>query len=146
MLKKTPELPPTSRPPVERPKKQIDEIDVAACSVPELLAFRQQVTAALPARELKDINLSQELVLQILALQSMQAEVINDESIPANQKAQVANSLSAALTTLVKVQDEVFSSERFKRIERAFIETIESLPDEHKRRAFDLYSKLLGTP
>ena len=60
----------------------------------------------------------------------MQNDVIDDDDTPANQKAQVANSLSAALVNLVKLQGDVHSSERMKRIESILIDTLKDLPVE----------------
>lgn len=134
MLTKTPDLPPISRG-VEKIRKQVEEIDVASCTVEQLLAFRQQITAALPARELKDINLSQELVLQVLALQQAQSNALNSEDTPVNQLAQAMNALSAALGTLVKLQNETFTSERLKQVEALMIEAINTLPPD-KQEAF----------
>ena len=101
-----------------------------ACTLQELLDLRARIERRLPARSLKDINLERELVLQVMALQELQNSVIDDDDTPANQKAQVANSLSAALVNLVKLQGDVHSSERMKRIERILIDTLKDLPVE----------------
>lgn len=143
MLTKTPDLPPISRG-VEKIRKPISEIDVASCSVSELLAFRQAVTAALPVRELKDINLSQELVLQVLALQQAQANALLSEDTPVNQLAQAMNALSAALGTLVKLQNETFTSERLKKAESLLIEVLQTLPTEAQSAFLERYARELG--
>ena len=101
-----------------------------AYTLQELLDLRARIERRLPARSLKDINLERELVLQVMALQQLQNSVIDDEDTPANQKAQVANSLSAALVNLVKLQGDVHSSERMKRIESILIDTLKDLPVE----------------
>ena len=110
----------------------------------DLLDLRTRIEALLPARSLQDMNLERELVLQVLALQAMQADVINDGDTPANQRAQVANSLSAALANLVKVQESTYSAERFKRIERLLIETLRELPEGAAAAFLDKYEKALG--
>ena len=101
-----------------------------AYTLQELLDLRARIERRLPARSLKDLDLESELVLQARALQQLQNSVIGDESTAANQKAQVANSLSAALVNLVKVQNEVYYSERMKRIESILIDTLKDLPVE----------------
>ena len=101
-----------------------------AYTLQELLDLRARIERRLPARSLKDLDLEGELTLQFLALQELQNNVIDDKDTPANQKAQVANSLSAALVNLVKLQGDVHSSERMKRIESILIDTLKDLPVE----------------
>lgn len=101
-----------------------------AYTLQELLDLRARIERRLPARSLKELDLERELTLQFLALQQLQNDVIDDGDTPANQKAQVANSLSAALVNLVKLQGDVHSSERMKRIESILIDTLKDLPVE----------------
>ena len=101
-----------------------------AYTLQELLDLRARIERRLPARSLKDINLERELVLQVMALQQLQNRVIDDDDTPANQKAQTASALSAALMNLVKVQSDVHSSERLKKIEAVLIDTLNELPQE----------------
>lgn len=112
------------------PKKArlADDVDLAHMSMAELLDLRSRIEQALPARDLKDIDMSRELVLQVLTLQDLQRTVLSDTDTPANQRAQVANSLSQALTNLSRLQSDVYSSERFKRLESTLIEVLQSLP------------------
>lgn len=111
----------------------------------ELISLRAEIEARLPVKSLQDTDLVRELVLQVVALQSLQNSVIQDMDTPANQKAQVANSLSSALANLVKVQAEIYTSERFKRIEGLLIETLETLPTEAQRDFLDAYEKKLSS-
>lgn len=127
----------------DRPVKTIDQIDVSGCSVEQILAFRAQLEAFLPARSLKDMDLAKELVMQVLALQVMQQNAIDNESTPVNQLAQAANSLSAALVNLVKLQGDVYSSERFKRVEEVLIKTIQSLPTDKQEEFITAYEAAL---
>ena len=101
-----------------------------AYTLQELLDLRARIERRLPARSLKDLDLERELVLQVMALQQLQNAVIDDDDTPANQKAQTASALSAALMNLVKVQSEVHNSERMKRIESILIDTLKDLPVE----------------
>jgi hypothetical protein len=109
----------------------------------ELLDLRNRIEKRLPARSLKDINLEQELVLQVRALQELQAKVLQSDDTPANQMAQVGNSLSAALANLVKVQADVYTSERLKRLESVVLEIFQSAPEEVMRQAVDRYCQAL---
>lgn len=112
-----------------------------ALTISELLALRTQVEQKLPAKSLAGLNLEHELVLQVLALQQLQQRVITDEEIPPNQQSQVANSLSAALTNLVKLQESVFTSERLKKIEAMLIETLKTLPTEAQEAFLRAYEE-----
>ena len=114
-----------------------------AYTLQELLDLRARIERRLPARSLKDLDLERELVLQVMALQELQNRVIDDDDTPANQKAQVANSLSAALTTLVKLQAEVHNSERLKRLEGTMIDTLNELPTEAAEAFLAKYEQAL---
>lgn len=113
-------------------------------AVDELLELRRQIEALLPVKDIKDLNLSRELVLQVQALQALQQRVLSDGEAPANQQAQVANSLSAALVNLVKLQTDVYTSERMKVIEAILVETLKTLPIEAQREFLDAYEEALG--
>ena len=115
-----------------------------AYTLQELLDLRARIERRLPARSLKDINLERELVLQVMALQQLQNSVIDDEDTPANQKAQTASALSAALMNLVKVQSEVRNSERMKKIEAVLIDTLNDLPEEAARQFLESYRRALA--
>lgn len=114
-------------------------------TVAELLELRTQVELRLPARDLKDLDLARELVLQVLALQQMQMKALQEDDTPVNQLAQAANSLSAALTNLVKLQESVYNSERLKKIETILIETLGLLPMEAQEAFLRSYQRDLGS-
>jgi hypothetical protein len=111
--------------------------------VDELLELRRQIETLLPVKDLKDLNLSRELVLQVQALQALQQRVMSDTSTPANQIAQCANSLSAALVNLVKLQSDVYTSERLKRIEACLVECVQTLPTNTQEEFFSQYEEML---
>jgi galactose-1-phosphate uridylyltransferase len=119
------------------------EFDLEGMPISELLALRNAIEQKLPAKDLKDLDLSRELVLQVLALQQLQHTVLNSEDTPANQQAQVANSLSSALTTLVKLQSEVQTSERLKKIEATLVEVMQAQPKEMQEAFFAAYEERL---
>lgn len=117
------------------PKRTPHDFDLKSMSEDQLLSLRADVYKLLPTKLLKDLNLQQELVLQLLAIQSLQNETMMDENVPANQKAQVAGTVANALAVLGKLQIEVYSSERLKKIEAVLIEVLKTLPTE-KQNAF----------
>lgn len=127
----------------DKVKKPVTEIDVSLLTVEEILAFRGQLEAHLPARSLRDMDLAKELVLQVLALQVMQQKAIDAEDTPVNQLAQAANSLSAALINLVKLQGDVYSSERFKKVEEVLVKVIQTLPTDKQNEFIEAYEAAL---
>lgn len=148
--KNVPDLPGTWTPdsPVvdagRRVRRQFVELDLERLPIDELLNIRSQVEQRLPAKSLKDLDLAKELVLQVLALQAMQQRALEDDDTPVNQLAQAANSLSAALTNLVKLQTDVYNSERFKRVEQILIETLQALPAAQQEAFLGKYEEMLG--
>ena len=67
--------------------------------------------------------------------------VIDDMDTPANQKAQVANSVVSTLAQLVKMQEDLRRDERLKRIESVLLEVIKTLPEETKAAFFEEYER-----
>jgi hypothetical protein len=119
-------------------------VDLRHYDVEQLLELRSRIDEHLPARRLKDLDLEKELVIQLLSVQKLQADTFRDENTPANQKAQTAGQVANALATLGKLQIDIFSSERMKRLEATLIETIKSLPTEQQDVFLTLYEKNLG--
>lgn len=111
----------------------------------ELLSLRAEIQNMLPARRLQDINLEQELVYQLRTAQLLQEAVMStdDLEIPANQKAQVLNSVAATIQHLIKMQSDLYTFERFKRIESMLVRLLNTWPDEQTREFFTRYEKEL---
>jgi uncharacterized protein with PhoU and TrkA domain len=129
---------------VKAPPTHNLQINLTGLEPDQLLELRARVDSMLPVRSLKDLDLASELVLQVMALQALQTRVMNDAGeTPVNQIAQVANSLSAALGNLIKVQSDVYTSERLKTIESLLIEQVKTLPMEAQEAFFDAYEKAL---
>lgn len=108
----------------------------------QLLADRKIIDNELQIG-IKDINLTDELTLQYRQGKRLLEEVQNDRNVPANQRAQVYNSVGTMLGNIVKMQEVVYSAERLKRYETAFLKAIETLPKEGKEAFFDLYGSFL---
>jgi len=102
--------------------------DVSQMDLDALLRLRGEIDARLPAKSLKELNLEEELVVQFLAVKSLQMSVIDDSSTPANQKAQVASQVATTLQHLVKMQSEYHTAERFKVIENLMVKYMKRLP------------------
>lgn len=119
-------------------------IDVSKLPVEDLLDLRQQVEAALPAKSIKDLNMAQELVLQMQALQSLQNRTLQDPDLPPNQVAQTCNALSNSLKMLADMQVSVYSSERMKAQEAILIKLLDKLPEEMQQAFLADYERLLA--
>jgi hypothetical protein len=73
----------------------------------------------------------------------LQNECIDDDTLPLNQKAQVANSVSSSLARLTELQNELYTSERFKAIENLLIRTLAKLPEDLASEFLDAYQAIL---
>ena len=122
--------------------KQRQQTDLQNLSVDELLSLRSEIDELLPARALGDIDLEHELVVQFLAVKSLQANVLQDEHTAANQKAQVANAVASTLQQLVKMQSEHYNAERFKRIEALLVKSMKLMPVEAAEAFLNEYEEL----
>lgn len=128
-----------------RPGDQPAKIaDIALMNEGELLVLRAQIDALLPVTKLSDMNLERELTLQLRSAQTLQQSVLDDEETPANQKAQVMNSVANTLQHLVKMQVEYYTPERLKLIEAALVRTLKEWPDEQTHAFFQRYEALLN--
>lgn len=123
--------------PKPKEEKSLDDMDVD-----ELLELRQQIEDRLPAKRLSDMDLEQELVLQYQAVKALQARVNEAEDIPANQLAQVANTISSSLDKLTKMQAGLYSHERFKQLEYILIRQLKAWPTEQVEQFFKEYEEL----
>jgi Tfp pilus assembly PilM family ATPase len=91
-------------------------------------------------RNLSEMNLEEELVAQYNAIKRLQAEVMNDPDVPANQKAQVANAVAATIRMLVDTQTNFYTHERQKRLEGILIRCMKAWPVEQAQAFLDLYA------
>lgn len=140
------DLPPASGDPIDAPVKgpSIGEVlGLSTLSEAELIRLRAEIDQMLPTQALVDLNMERELVLQLITVQNLQREVLSDDSVPANQQAQTAGVVAAALATLCKLQTEVYTSERLKRLEQLLIETLQTLPQEAQQAFLDSYEEKL---
>ena len=143
---KTP-LPPISGyvfEPVTRQSISAQGVNLALYSEEELIELRAEIDALLPARRLRDVNVEVELVRQLAHVQKLQKDVLTDDETPANQRAQVAGAVGTVLATLSKLQIEVYTSERLKKIEAVLIECVTGLPMSTQEAFFDAYETKLG--
>ena len=109
-----------------------------------LLRYLDEIRQVLPATTLLDMNMEEELILQFQAVRTLQNTILDDESVPANQKAQVANSVASVLGSIADLQNKVYSSERFKRIETLLIRHLNKLPEDVAAAFLEDYEQLVA--
>ena len=114
-----------------------------ALPVATLLRYLDEIRAALPYNSLVDMDMERELILQFQAVRELQNAIIDDESVPANQKAQVANSVASVLGSIAELQNKIYSSERFKRIETLLIRHLNKLPEDVAAAFLEDYEAVL---
>lgn len=118
-------------------------------SVEELLLVRAEIDQRLPAVKLRDLDLETEAVVQYQRAKLMQEEILKEreegaEAVPANQKAQIINSVAALLQQLNKVQDEKYTAERLKQIESTLVRVLNKWPPEMTNEFFEQYESALA--
>lgn len=118
--------------------------DIKDWTLDELLSLRSEIETLLPATKLKEMDLEKEMVLQYHKLQGLQTRVLEDDRTPANQLAQIANSVTASLNQLVVMQTKHHTSERLKEIESRLIKALEKVPTNYLEEFFSWYESEAG--
>lgn len=101
---------------------------LANYSLSDLYRMRAEIDAMLPPQTLASMNLEEELVRQFSTVKALQTSILDDDEVPANQRAQVAGQVASTLGQLVKMQSELHTAERFKAIESLMIKYMKRLP------------------
>lgn len=108
----------------------------------ELMALKELLDNSMVEKSLKDLNLEHELLTQYARVKRLQEDVLNDDSVPANQRAQVAGAVASTLQQLIKMQVEFSTSERFKAIEALMIKAMRKLPKDVAEEFLAEYERL----
>jgi len=108
-----------------------------------LMNLRVHIDNKLPPTKLKNLDLEKELVIQFKLSQQVQKHILEDYDTPANQKAQVLNSVVSTIQKLVEMQSNHYTTERLKDIENAIIRTLEQWPESQTAEFFKRYEQLL---
>lgn len=114
-------------------------IDFREFSQEQLEAIQEALADRLPPKTLLDVNLEHELLGLMRKGQTLLSDVLTDDAVPANQRAQVLNSLASTLDQLAKLQNSIYDSERIKRLEHVFTRTLKALPSEAAEYALETY-------
>lgn len=110
----------------------------------ELLALRERIDEHLPPRALSEVDLQEELLLQYARTKALYDDVVGTSNVPANQRAQVANSCSSILEQLIKMQGRLYNAERVKAMESVLIKTLKEFPTELQETFFTRYEAALA--
>lgn len=111
----------------------------------ELYDLRYQIDLMLQL-DLGNLNLAEELSLQFRQASALMNETRGDKSIPTNQKAQILNTARGMLSDIVRQQADVYSMERLKKFEVAFVKAANAMEAEPREVFFELYGKYLKDP
>lgn len=108
----------------------------------QLFELRARIDAALPPISLTDINLESEILQQYRQSRALFTRIQSDTAVPANQKAQLANSCSAILKQLLDMQAALYTAERLKAIEQALIKVMREMPRPEQEKFFENYERI----
>jgi 3-oxoacyl-(acyl-carrier-protein) synthase len=114
-----------------------------ALPLDQLLKYHAEIEQRLPPTALKDLNMERELLLQFHTVRALQTDTLGDDETAANQKAQVANTVASCLNKIVDMQNAVYNSERFKKVEQAIIRALDTLPEDAARLWLEQYMIIL---
>ena len=108
----------------------------------ELVTLYDLVSSRLPPMKLAHLNMEEELVLQLYRAKALQTKSMEADEIPANQKAQVMNSVASVIGDLIRLQERLFNAERFKAIESLLIKAVQNMPPEYAQKFIQDYEDL----
>lgn len=111
----------------------------------ELSELRHEIDLRLRL-DLGDLNLAEELAMQFRQSKNLLHEIQGDKTVTTTQKAQILNSARAQLSDIIKQQTEVYSMERLKKFEIAFVKAATTLTTEARELFFALYGEYLKDP
>ena len=90
---------------------------------------------------LETIDLLGETVRLFRQTKRLMTKVVSNEALPANQKAQVANTLGGLLKTLSNTQTDLYNAERLKRLEHVIVRILQDFPAELQERFLTAYER-----
>lgn len=110
----------------------------------ELQEMRTAISLRLgDVASLENVNLQEKVVIQLAQMESLLQELMGASDVPANQKAQVANSIHGLIAQLVKWRTDLFQADRISKLEGALLDAIKKQPDEVKDKFMEVYRELL---
>lgn len=124
-------------------QKKTGDFDLKKLTTGELLQLRDEIDGLLPPMSLKSLNVEQEVIMQFHRLKALQTEVANEDGVPTNQRAQVANSVAKVLNEIVRIRNELYNGEQCRLMEAALAKALRSQPEAFQSAFFEAYGKTL---
>jgi hypothetical protein len=94
--------------------------------------------------DLQAIEVSNELAGLFATAKTLLNQVVTDPEVPANQRAQVLNSVTAVLERITKTRTELYNSERIRRVEQALLRVMREQPEEIRQSFLAEYERALA--
>jgi len=107
-----------------------ESVPLAQYSTAELLTLKRRIEKLLPASEISELNIEQELVSAYTATKET-LEASEDSAI--NHKATLTNTLVAQLKALAELQKSHYSASRLQKFEQALTNIIKDNPDLYEQ-------------
>lgn len=114
---------------------------VSSLTLSDQRRIQESLGRLFPVESLDSLNLEEELVSQYVKIRDLMDDVYRDDSVAANQRAQVANSVVSTLAHLVKLQEDLRREQTLKELEALLIEVVADLPDAAKDEFFARYEE-----
>ena len=92
---------------------------------------------------LDELNIDHALYRHYLRVTQLAKDAINDTDIPANQRAQVMNTLTSLLQQIAKIRTDLYTSERLKIIEQTLLASLKNLPKETQDEFLEEYERAI---
>ena len=120
-----------------------DVVDpLATLSPADLRRLRSEIDRLLPDDSVKGMDLGDELVQQYHKTKQLMDDTLDSDDCPANQKAQVCNSVVTILAQLTKLQEDLKLQKTLALMESVLVEAIKTLPEAVKEEFFTEYARL----
>lgn len=126
-------------------KTKADTLSFTWESMPEdlLLQYYAEIRQALGDRNLANVDMESELVLQMQAATALQGRIVSDANQDPSKQAAVINATSRILQQVAELQAAIYTSERLKKIEGRLIKYMRSLDKDEARAFLTTYEQLL---
>lgn len=94
--------------------------------------------------DIETLDLDSELVKVYAKAQKLLDTIVGSADVPANQQAQVFNSVVTMLDRLAKMRTDVYNAERLRKLEQSLIRTLQAYPQELQEAFLRDYERSLS--
>lgn len=94
--------------------------------------------------DIETLDLDSELVKVYAKAQKLLDTIVGSVDVPANQQAQVFNSVVTMLDRLAKMRTDVYNAERLRKLEQSLIRTLQAYPQELQEAFLRDYERSLS--